>query len=35
MRKNNMKTSEEKEKIVKRFLSGESATNLSKVYNLD
>ena len=35
MRKNNMKTPEEKEKIVKRFLSGESATKLSKEYNLD
>ena len=30
-----MKTPEEKEKIVKRFLSGESATKLSKEYNLD
>lgn len=35
MRKNNMKTPEEKEKIVKRFLSGESATKLSKEYNFD
>ena len=30
-----MKTPEEKEKIVKRFLSGESATKLSKEYNFD
>lgn len=30
-----MKTPEEKEKIVKRYLSGESATKLSKEYNLD
>ena len=35
MRKNNMKTPEEKEKIVKRYLSGESATKLSKEYNFD
>lgn len=30
-----MKTPEEKEKIVKRYLSGEPATKLSKEYNLD
>lgn len=35
MRKNNMKTPEEKEKIVKRYLSGEPAIKLSKEYNLD
>lgn len=35
MRKNNMKTPEEKEIIVKRYLCGESATKLSKEYDLD
>ena len=35
MRKNNMKTPEEKEKIIKRYLNGESATKLAKEYDLD
>ena len=35
MRKNNMRSPEEKEKIVKRCLNGESITKLSKEYNLD
>jgi len=35
MRKNNMKSPEEKEKIVKRYLNGESIIKLSKEYNLD
>ena len=33
-RKNNMKTSKEKEFIVKRYLNGESATKLSNEYNV-
>ncbi len=35
MRKNNMRSPEEKEKIVKRYLNGESIIKLSKEYNLD
>ena len=34
MRKNNMRTPEDKEKIIKRYLSGESATILTKEYGL-
>lgn len=35
MRKNNMKTPQEKEIIVKRFLNGESATKLSDEYEIN
>ena len=34
MRKNNMKTPQEKEIIVKRYLNGESAAKLSDEYEI-
>ena len=35
MRKNNMKTPEEKEIIIRRYLNGESPTKLSDEYEID
>ena len=34
MKKNNMRTPEEKEQIVKRYLDGETAVNLTREFNL-
>ena len=35
MRNNNMKTAEEKEQIIKRFLNGESAVKIARENNID